>query len=52
VTKRSRSGGGSELRTVSMFDSLASRTGITLIAPPGLVTVVKPFTWSTDSNTA
>jgi hypothetical protein len=52
VTKRSRFGGRRELLTVSMLDSFASRTGTTLIAPPGVVTVVKPLTWSTDSKTA
>ena len=48
VTKRSRFGGGRLLRTVSMLVSLASRSGITLSAPPGVSTVVKPLTWSTD----
>jgi hypothetical protein len=47
-----RSLAGVRPRTVSMLVSLASRSGITLIAPPGPGTVVKPFTWSTDSKTA
>ena len=38
--------------TVSMLLSLASRIGITLMAPPGPTTVVKPLTWSTLSKTA
>ena len=52
VMKRSLSGGAVPPRTVSTLLSLASRSGITLIDPPGPCTVVKPFTWSTDSNTA
>jgi hypothetical protein len=52
VTKRSLSGGGPVPRPVSTLLSLASRIGITLTAPPGPTTVVKPLTWSTDSNTA
>jgi hypothetical protein len=52
VMDRSLSGVRRGPRSVSMLLSLAWRIGITLIAPPGPVTVVKPFTWSTDSNTA
>ena len=52
VTKWSRFAGRRLLCTVSMLDYLASRMGITLTAPPGLSTVVKPFTCSTDSKTA
>jgi len=52
VTKRSRFGGRRLLRTVSTLVSLASRIGMTFRAPPGVSTVVKPFTCSTDSKTA
>jgi hypothetical protein len=52
VTVRSLSGVVRGPRSVSMLLSLASRIGITLSAPPGPATVVKPFTWSTDSKTA
>ncbi len=50
--KRSLSGGWAPPRTVSTLLSFASRSGITLMAPPGAFTVVKPFTCSTDSKTA
>jgi hypothetical protein len=52
VTKVSMSGVGVGAATVSMADSLASRTGTILIEPPGPITVVNPFTFSTDSKTA
>ena len=54
VTSRTdfRLGGGSASRTVSRADPLASRLGMTLIAPPGVATVVKPFIWSADSRRA
>ena len=52
VTKVSRFGVGVGAATVLMLDSLASRMGMIFTEPPGPSTVVKPFTWSTDSKTA
>ena len=52
VMKRSLFGTAERPRTVSTLLSFASRIGITLIAPPGVLTVVKPLTCRTDSKTA
>jgi hypothetical protein len=52
VRYASRFSGGRLLESVRTLVSLASRIGITFTAPLGVRTVVKPFTCSTDSNTA